>query len=268
MKSGSKAPKKRRLSVTAQKNWDNFLLVSTYQPFKKRVMEVREHLNIPETGFDADEKVSVWHHQKAKQSDEIMDSHDFQKRIRIIRTKFENQEITPREARRESKELHLSLPFNFLTHSTKELAKEFNLPESYQNTIRGYILRNKISFTPATNFTIGPWDPEDSPSDARYVPLRIYTKLTEKDLQEIKEEVNKYFGKDLPSFKNIQKLERNINIETVDIEGELDAVTYKHEKLDRSLIAERFLGNKKKKSEIQKIKETLIRTRKNRFGKK
>lgn len=197
-----------------------------------------------------------------------MDSEDFQKNLQIIRAKFKKNEITPKEAKNESKELHLLLPFNFLTHSVKELSKEFNLPESYQNTIRGYILRNKISFTPANSFTIGPWDIGESPTDARYVPIRIYTKLTDEDLKEIKEEVNKYFGKDLPSFKNIQKLERNINIETIDTEGELDTVTYKHEKLDRSLIAGRFLGNKKKKSEIAKIKETLMRTRKNRFGKK
>ena len=116
MKPRSKAPKKKRSSVIAQKNWDNFLLVSTYRPFKERVAEIRECLNIPEAGFDTNEKVSAWRHRKEERSNKIMASEDFQKKLQVIRTKLQKQEISRKKAEEESKELHLLLPFNFLTY--------------------------------------------------------------------------------------------------------------------------------------------------------
>ena len=258
----------RKFPVATQKNWDNLLLLCTYKPFNDRVREIRKRLNIADDGLRTDEEISAWHTQTDQRCDEIMDSTDFQRQLRSIRTNFVKKKISRPEAEKMSEELHLLLPSNYLTHSVKELTKEFNVPENYQMAIRGYIIRNAISFMPANNFTIGPWDPKDNKRQARYVPLRIYAKLTDEDLREIKEEVNRCFGKNLPSFKNIRSLERNINIEAIDTNGELDAVTYKHEKVDRSTIAERFLGSRKKKAEIKKIKEALNKTRKNRFGKK
>lgn len=243
-------------------------MVSTYAPFKERITYIRNYLKIPLDGFTTNEKASAWNHQKAIQSDEIMDSPEFRKNEEAITILFKNNKITRQEANRKLKEIYAVLPFNFLTRSVKELVKEFNLPESYHEALRYYIYRNEFFFVPAASYTVGPWDAGDSITEARYVPLRVYTKLTDEDLKEIKKEVNKYFGKNLPSFKNIRDLERNVEIDRTDTEGELDAVSYKFKTVDRALIAERFLGSAKKKPEIKKIKETLNKTRKNRFGKK
>lgn len=212
----------------SHKNRNNLELVSTYQPFIEQVQKMRERLGIPKGGFKTQSEGVSWCKRKSMEADNLV----------------------------------------VLAHFTKDLAKKFNLPESYRNALNYYILQNDFFLVPGSSYTVGPWDSGEKLTEARYVPFRVYAKLTDEDLKKIKKEVNKHFGRRLPSFKNIRDLERKLEVEKLTREGELDAVTYQHQKMKPEDIAERVLGRRSKKKEIPNIINGLRKTRINRFGKK
>lgn len=197
-----------------------------------------------------------------------MGSSEFRKKEAAITILFKKNKITRQEANKRLKEIYAVLPFNFLTRSVKELAREFNLPESYHEALRYYIYRNEFFFVPAASYTVGPWDTGDSIAEARYVPLRVYAKLTDEDLKGIKEEVNKFFGEKLPFIQNAKEVAERLEIERLREEGvEIDVVTNKSYKLSDEEIAEKILGSRKKKSKIYESVRGLKTLRKRRFGK-
>lgn len=231
-------------------------------------MYIRNYLEIPLNGFATSEEGSAWHNQQAIRSDEIMDSSEFRKKEAAVTILLKKNKITRQEANKRLKEIYAVLPFNFLTRSVKELVEEFNLPESYQEALRYYIYRNEFFFVPAASYTVGSWDTGDSIAEARYVPLRVYAKLTDKDLKGIKEEVNKFFGEKLPFIQNIKAVEERLEAERLKKEGwEYDEISGKSYKLSDEEIAERVLGNRKKKSKVYESVRGLKTLRKRRFGK-
>ena len=255
----SKGKISKKIPHPNNKNLDNLKLLSTYKPFNDRVATIRKYLNIPENGFLTREAGENWQMNALSEAEETTSSADF-----MLEEMEEIQGIPrdpnrPRESYEEFKIRYEKIPFKYIYNSTIEIIKEFNLPNSYEKDIKNYIIYGEISCLHSVGYHIS--------SSNKCVTVNIYAKPSEEDFEKIKREV-KLHSKNLPSFRNISNLDRNLEAERLHNEGELDPVSYKKEKLRSEDIAERLLGSPKKKNEIAKITATLKKTRKNRFGNK
>jgi hypothetical protein len=249
----------RKIHRPNNKNLDNLKLLSTYKPFKETIRAIRKHLNIPENGFSTRELGEIWQIDVLSEAEETMSLADFMlEEIEEIQG-IPRDPARPKESYEKFQKRYAKIPFNFINHAIMEIIKEFNLPKSYEKDIKHFIINNVISCSDSSSYHVS--------SSEKCVSVDIYAKPSAEDFEKIKKEI-KLHGKNLPSFRNLDNLGRNLEIEKLRNEGELDPVSYKKERLKPEDIAERFLGNPKKGKEIEKITATLKKTRKNRFGNK
>ena len=66
---------------------------------------------------------------------------------------------------------------------------------------------------PSTNFTIDGFPPLTSLKEVRYVPIKIYAKLTEEDIKEMNKYINNFFGRRLPFFQALNRIDQKLSIE-------------------------------------------------------
>lgn len=255
----SKGKISRKILHPNNKNLDNLKLLSTYKPFKEKVAIIRKYLNIPEDGFPTKEAGENWQMNALSEAEETMSSADFMLDEMEEIQRIPRDPNRPKESYEEFQKRYAKIPFNYINSSVVEIIKDFNLPNSYEKDIKHFIIYNEISCLGSFGYHVS--------SNGKCVMVGIYIKPSEEDFEKIKREV-KLRGKNLPSFRNLSNIDRNLEIEKLCNEGEIEAVSYKKEKLPPEDIAERFLGSPKKKNEITKIKATLKKTRKNRFGNK
>jgi len=258
-KTTTKKEKSKKISHPSNKNLDNLKLLSTYKPFKEKVAIIRKYLNIPENGFLTKEAGETWQMDALSEAEETMSSADFMLEDIEDALKIPRDPSRPKESYEEFKIRYEKIPFRYIDNSVTEMIKEFNLPNSYEKDIKNHIIYGKISCSHSFGYHIS--------SNNKCVAINIYARPSEEDFEKIKREINLH-SKNLPSFRNLSNLDRNLEVERLHDEGELDPVSYKKEKLSPEDIAERLLGSSKKKNEITKIKATLKKTRKNRFGNK
>lgn len=261
-----KASKFDHYFPSAKKHQDNIKLLLSHQKFQTRIKEIRKRLGIPEDGFADSQEKHSWTKRMLIECDTLSDSPKFKQKEKIIRDAVKAKEISLKEANDMLHKLYAELPVNYRSQSIRSLIKEFNLPENYEFHLGIYLASNKAIW-PGQSFSIGPYDSGDKITEARYVPVRIYAKLTDDDLQELKYEVNQLFGKNLPAFQNLRDLDKKLEIERLLKEEAYDLVSKKSYKLNAEDIAERVLKNPKKKGEIYITKQGLKKLRKNRFGK-
>lgn len=255
----SKGKISRKILHPNNKNLDNLKLLSTFKPFKEKVAIIRKYLNIPEDGFPTKEAGENWQMNALSEAEETTSSADFMLEEMEEIQRIPRDPNRPKESYEEFKIRYEKIPFRYINNSVTEMIEEFNLPNSYEKDIKNHIIYGKISCSHSLGYHIS--------ANKKCVIVNIYAKPSEEDFEKIRREINLH-SKNLPSFRNLSNLDRNLEVERLHNEGEFDPVSYKKEKLPPEDIAERLLGSSKKKNEITKIKATLKKTRKNRFGNK
>lgn len=258
-----------------EKNLENMKLLLTHKPVIEIIEETREHLDIPENGFELPnqkEDFIKWDNNMLVECDRIIDSKEFISKESAIRKKRAEKQITRKEARKLSYELYLALPVNFLKHQINRIIIEFNVPENYEFYLRQYILHGIIE-APPTNFSVGPVMIEDGHKVDKInkVHVTIYNKLTDDDLRDLKYEINNCWGRRiLPTVSKLKdddldsklSIESNYNNRTV-----MDMYEYKSYKLTASEVAENEFDDESKKGLIYTIVHGLNKLRHSRFGK-
>ena len=259
-------------SAAQKKNLDNIKLLVSYPLFQKEVASIREYLDIPAGGFgDNYEKSKQWHEKIDRLSDEISNTKSFFAQEDKIRQRLKNKEIGCRMA---EKQMHLhwhKVPCNYLTDSVEFLTEKFNLPLHYDNLLRNYIISGTLNpiYMPLNNFTVGPFPGSVLLRDVRYVPIKIYAKLTDAELLDIKKAVND-FNKNLPQFQPLKNIDDKLTLEEWFLNRErFDEVKQKKYKMKAEEIAEEVFrrSDKKSKKKIYDDIKELKELREKRFGK-
>lgn len=259
MKNTMRKAKQKIKKTINQRNIDNMKLLISYPEFQKRVREIRMNLSIPEVGIKKYKDMEQWMRDTSDKDDAIQRSPEYTKEEKRIWSLKRQKKITRNEEEILWEKLLHRLPFNFLTDSVREIMADFNIPENYELFIRMYITTGSIN-APASNFSA-------TITKKRCVPITIYTRLTDRDLKEIKKYVNGYFGKKLPFVQKVRDVPKKLEVERLYLQGEeYDPVTEKNYKLNNEDIAEKVFGNKKKEKDIYEIVRSLDGLRKRRFG--
>lgn len=275
-------PRKKRISqkktgsdelffAGLQKNKDNMRLLISYPEFQKDIAEARQRLDIPADGFPPEggnEDVKEWMDHLYNKTDEMMDHPDFLLPLREIGRKFEQKELSRRAADKESKLLHLMLPINYFTHIPKFLCDKYHVPKNYSDYVQRYMIFGIVN-APPNNFTLGPWtDGSLLPWESTYVPINIYSRLTDEEWRDLRREVER-MGKKLPSFQPLKNIETKITIEQWFNDREkTDLVEMTTYKMRAAEIAKELLGDEKDAPKVYEAVREVRELRKKRFGKR
>ncbi|HXF44041.1 MAG TPA: hypothetical protein VNK70_01070 [Candidatus Paceibacterota bacterium] len=252
-----------------KKNLDNMKLLVSYPEFQEAIKPAREYLGIPENGFKNNDRkmVQLWWRKIEEKSEEILDSPGFNKQLKQIRKKLDRREIGMRMARKQSQLLHHKIPINYLTNIARFLTEKFNVPENYKDHIRTYIIYGTIS-APSNNFEGGEYPAWTLPQENRYIPIKIYTRLTSEDIKELKRYIE-WIGKHLPRFQALKDTEKKLTIEQwFENRHKRDVVEGRDYKMSGAEIAENLLGDRKKSKKVYETVRELRELRQRRFGKR
>lgn len=251
-----------------QKNRDNMKLLVSYPDFQKDVEETREYLEIPPCGLDLKngKEIKQWNDKLIKKSDEIMGSPGFFQQEKMIKERLKKKEIGVRMAKKQSKLLYNKVPINYLTDTSEFLAEKFLVPQNYEEYIREYILFGTIN-APPNDFSLGYWPAWTLPSGVRYIPIKIYTRLTNPDLRELKRYIE-WAGKQLPKFQTLKNIDKKLTVEKwMENRIKYDEVEQKEYKMTTAEIAENLLNRKSSAKKIYETIRGLKELREKRFGK-
>lgn len=234
---------------------------------KKIIAETRKRIGIPEEGLGDEQQIEQWHKKDDLRCDSMMSSSKFAELESEIYKKLQDGEITQNKAKELTKELYRQIPVDYLYSQIWKIIRQFNMPDNYEHHIYKYILYGIIT-APIANYVIGPFSPWEKLRDVRRVPITVYAKLTDKDLRDLKLQINQYFGgKVLTFIQDVRDISRDLESEKTLAEKEYDYTTGEEVKLSAEDVAERIFGSRRKKKEVFKARERLRKLRKTRFGK-
>jgi len=283
MKSKTKNPKSKRIKKSVnsskrsssdffshrkssyQKNLDNLKLFFSYPDFQKELPVIRKFLDIPPKGVpDKIEKIREWYDHMIKKSDEMMNSELFFKQEQQIQIR--QKEIGSVMARKQMDLLYHSVPINYIRETAEFLTDKFNLPVHYADSIKSYIVSNRIE-APANNFSIGYSNPK-SLKQMRHLEIKVCAELTDDDLKEIKQQIKHWIGKPLPRFQALKNVDNNLEIEQwFENRIKQDLVSGESYTTHAKEIAENLLGSEDKHRQVYEIPRQMRSLRKRRFGK-
>lgn len=265
-KSISSTFRKSCLPLSYKSNLDNMKLLVSDKEFQDMVNEIRRHLEIPNDGFfKNDPGFREWYANFIKKSGEILDCQKFRRQEIRIRKKFKLGEINRSVANKQMNLLYEKTPLNFLWQRTEFIVHKFNLPIHYGEHIKEYILRGIIS-APLRNYTHGPYPPHKKPSEERYIPIKIYTRLTKEEIKELKNYIDLASEGLLSYYRPLKNIDRDLKIEkwyeNKERMDEVDKVVYRSSNAE---IAENLLKNHKKGKSVYDIQRDLKKLREKRF---
>lgn len=268
--------KTNQISKGSTKNLDNLKLFLGDPKIQAKIGAVRNYLEIPPELYDQDYSgdkdvlIKEWGQKKIRELDEIMDGEQYKQTVNNIRNAIFRKEIDLKMAQRQDKILSDSKIYSiYLDTEINNMVKEHSLPENYKRGIEHYIFFGDIRVSPTLPFSLGYGK---DIKDQNIITVKIYRKLTDKDLVELKKYVNKYLGENLPPIiKPIKNLDGKIAVERLFINRyRVDEVEQKDYKLSAKEIAQEAndeTGGKIKEHEIYDIPRQLKNLRKKRFGK-
>ena len=234
---------------------------------KKIIAETRKRIGIPEEGLRDEQQIEQWHKKDDLRCDSMMSSSKFAELESEIYKKLQDGEITQNKAKELTKELYRQIPVDYLYSQIWKIIRQFNVPDNYEYHIHNYILYGIIT-APIANYVIGPFSAWEKLRDVRRVPITVYAKLTDKDMRDLKLQINQYFGGERLTFiQDTKEIDRDLNIEKSLNEKEYDYATGKEYKFSTEDVAERFFKSRKRKEDVLRIKERIKKLRKARFGK-
>jgi len=250
-----------------QKNRDNIALLVAYPEFQKEIKKIRLVLDLPASGNETNEANKNWTDKIVRKSDQILDDQKFIKQEVRIHEKLRAKEITPSQARKQGELLYNRLPFNYLSDSVKYIIKRFHLPGNYDNFVRSYIISNTTTI-PTSSFVIGSFDPEKGWKNLGYIPVKIFTRLSEDDLKELKREIDNWIGEKLPKYQALRDVNKKIDVVNWHNDHtRYDEATGKEYTTNNKEIAENLLGSKNKNNKVYEIARSLKKLWVSRFGK-
>lgn len=264
-KKDSNNNKERKLPNSYQKNLEHFKLLAEDSDFKKDIRKIRKKINIPEGGFSKADKILDWYEKDMiEKSDEIEASEEFKKEIEKLHEKIEEENLSGKEVKRKSRKIHAKIPINFFTYRVEFLIDKYNLPLNFRDTIRNYIIDNSLRI-PVQNFSKGSYQAGEKPSDSEYLPIKIYTKLTEKEFKDLKEFIKRK-SKHLPKYQKLKNIDRDLKIKKwYENKEKIDLVNQENYKMTNKEIAENILGDKTKGRQIPRIVKDTKKKIKKRF---
>jgi hypothetical protein len=200
----------------------------------------------------------------------IIDSRDFLISQKHIVERENKGEITRMQAQALLDDLfNTELPLNYLQSNITTIINKFGIPLHFKDNIRYYIGSGTIS-APKHNYGPGFYQREDrSRQSRRYVPINIYTQLTQDEWDELKHYIDWLAKGKLPKFKKMPALNKNLKIEKAYKnrgfgEDELYGTRYKKSSAE---MAEQLLGDPTKRDEVKNSSRYAGKLRKKKFNK-
>jgi len=250
-----------------QKNLDNLQLLFSYSEFQKYVSDAREYLEIPQEGLQENTgKIKEWHDRMIEKSDKMMNLSSFIEQEKRIKDLTKRKEIGLVMVEKQLALHYHKVPINYLTNTSQFLTDKFNLPEHYADSIRAFIISNRIE-VPTDNFAIGFSNPE-SLDRMRHLEINVYSELTDDDLKEIKRRIKNWIGKPLSSFQALKNIDKKLEIEQwFENKIKQDIATGESYIMHAKEIAQNLLGSKRKHKRVYETVRQMRGLRKRRFGK-
>jgi len=249
-------------------NLDTMKLLVTSKEFSRAVKEMRLFLDIPESGFiRGNSDVKEWTKRMNDRADAESLTKSLLNQIQRIRTKIRNDEESQQMAKKQIRLLEQKISWNYFTRTNKEILDQFNLPLNFLENIRRYVIFNEIS-APYDNYSIGPWqEGTKSISDLPYLPITIYAKLTNKDLQQIKRETETSLARRLPKYDELKNIDELIELDEWNKHKErFNEGEQKEYRMTAREISENILKSKRHVQKVYDSDRRLKALKKKRFG--
>jgi len=109
--------------------------------FQEDVLVIRARFKMPSSGFTDDDANQKWHHEFYQSDDNYFETVWLKRRREIIQLKKERK---LKEAEELQKQLNNEAPINAFRIAIKGLLKTYKLPLRWEESVRRYILFNKI----------------------------------------------------------------------------------------------------------------------------
>lgn len=252
-----------------KKNEDNIKLIISYPEFQEEIKQARKYLNIPENGFeDGDNNgLKKWENEMTIKSEKMMDSYEFQQKIKMIWEKQRRGEISLVMARKQSHLMHDKIPINYFSNRCLFLTYKFGLPENYSDFVRGYILDGRTAVR-TSNFSIMPFYKDKGGRTVRHLTVEIYARLTDRDLADLKSQIDMVIKNKLPKYQALRDIDKKLNLEKwVENRVKFDEVNGANYRMTDSEIAKNIFGSMKKTKKVYDTCRSIKKLRKSRFGK-
>jgi hypothetical protein len=265
---GKRKNKVFKISPSHKNNLDMMKLLVTSLQFQEIIKDARKFLEIQENGWGNDqESVKKWTEKMDNRFDKEFLSKKLDTQLNKIRQNIEEEKISKKMAKEHSKLLHKKLTWNFLYYTIDFIIEKFKLPLNFRDNLRDYIIFGTIS-APSANFSvhIEPIPEGIKISNLPYLPIRIYSQLTNSDLKEIKE-MTEFFSKKLPKYNQIKNMDEKIKLDDWNKHKEkFNEAEQKTYKMTAKEISKNILNNPEKTQKVYDSSRSLERLRRKRFG--
>jgi len=203
-----------------EKNRNLYLLklLTASDEFQTDIVQIRKESSIPPKGFLNNEELIKWYEKLYQDTEDFWESEDYKKRrkkLLLLRKKDCAKFII------EEEHLNNEAPINKFNNSVEKIVGKYNLPYNFLDVIRAYIYHNKIIplYLPYSNFAISYSLNEDG--RAKWVDLRTYSRLTEKEIRKAIKNLRATQEYCLPPALNINiKIRKDIDM-VLEIEKEM-----------------------------------------------
>jgi len=247
-----------------KRNLETMTLLISDSRFQNIILEIRNHLGIPTGGFSKNSKARKWYEKIETESDKTLESRPLIFLEMKTRRNFKQEKISKKMANKQLNLIYEKAPLNYLHNRTLFIIDKFHLPTNFENYIRIYIISGKIS-APYSNYSIGPYPPGKSLIEIGHVPIKIYSRLTQKEINELKRLIDGFKEK-LPKYKSIKNIDRNLKIEDwYENKERVDEAKRSTYRMSNSEIAKNLLRNSRDGKKIYDIQRDLKKTREERF---
>ncbi len=233
----NKRPKSKNIHFFLHsKNLDIIKLLVSWDKFQVDLLQLRKDFSIPPEGFSSNEEFKKWDEKLCRDSDAFWETEDYKnrrKKLLLLRKKDYRQFLIEQEL------INEDVPINKFNRAIRNLVNKYHLPYNFLDAIRMYVYHNKIAsiFLPSTNFSLS-LDPEGRKGTARWIEIRTYALLTEKEIRSAVKSLRSfqkhYFS---PNLTQDVRVHKNIDV-AIDIEKEMkntDRIRRKEGKADSYL---------------------------------
>jgi len=264
----SKELKKFFSSNSYDRNLELMELLATDRTFKQMVSDAKKRLNIPSKGIDGSDKaLEEWDDWLVQESDRIIASEDYNKTMASIRKQLKEGLIGHQEAEELGKKNDDKIPINHFGNVAKKVCIKFNLPLHFDESIKTYILTGKID-APQHNYRGGEFKAWERPwREATYIPINIYTRLTNDEWDELRHYVDDLAKRwNLPRHPRIRKIKDYAKVENAyEEKRQKDELTGKEYSRTSAEVADILFGDPKKDSRVRDMVRKIDKLRKERL---
>ncbi len=253
-------------SDSYDRNLELMKLLVSDERFQKVVSSARKRLNIPTEGIgSSDKSMEQWYDWLVSETDQVLESKEFREQGDQIRQMLKSKTIGYMEAKEMGEKLDDTTPLNYYGKEPVKIAKRFNIPIHFKEAIQKYILTGIID-APQHNYSGADWQPGERPWYAGYIPLRVYTQLTDDEWKEFRAYVDNLAKNWLPKHTRIPKIDEYVKVEEIYKRGaQIDNISGKSYKISTAEVAEEFYGTPKKDTKVRDILRKIENLRKSRL---